>query len=105
MEMQTAQFAPGQVVKHVRYGYKGIIYDVDAVYSQPAEWYALMSGDRPSRNKPWYHVLVDGESHSTYVAEEYLVVSSKDENVEHPLKAQLFNEAGDGHLSIRTPMN
>ena len=33
-------------------------------------WYEQVAQSRPSKNKPWYHVLVHTAEHTTYVAEQ-----------------------------------
>lgn len=86
----TARFAPGTVVRHRHLKYRGIIYDVDAVYSQDENWYDLMADNRPAKDKPWYHVLVDGENHTTYVAEDNLECCFEMEDFNHPLFPHLF---------------
>ena len=102
---KTARFGPGQVVRHKRFGYHGIIFDVDACYSQSPEWYEMMARSRPSKDRPWYHVLVDGETHSTYVAEENLDLCNTEEKVNHPLVSQLFTEVKNGGHAIRQVLN
>ena len=89
-EVRSAKFAPGTVVRHRRFGYRGLIFDVDAEYSQSDEWYEMMADSRPRRDKPWYHVLVDGESHTTYVAEDNLEDCGLSETFDHPLLSHLF---------------
>ena len=49
------------------------------------------------KESPWYHVLVDGSGHATYVAERHLEPDTAGEPVEHPLTAELFGEFHDGH--------
>ena len=72
-ETKTARFAPGTIIIHKKYGYRGLIFDVDAVYSQSPEWYNTNVQTSAPKDRPWYHVLVDGEPHTTYVAEENLL--------------------------------
>ncbi|RMB04927.1 heat shock protein HspQ [Eilatimonas milleporae] len=90
-KLKTASFAPGQLVRHARFGYRGLIFDVDACYSQSAEWYESMAKSEPAKNRPWYHVLVDGEVHTTYVAEENLQLCTEETPFEHPLFGHLFH--------------
>ena len=69
--IKTCKFEPGQIVHHQYYGYKGVIYDVDNCCEAEDAWY-YQNRTMPDRNQPWYHVLVDGADHTTYVAEENL---------------------------------
>lgn len=91
-----AKFAPGTIVKHKSFGYLGMIFDVDAVFSQSDEWYEKMAASSPPKDRPWYHVMVDGENHTTYVAEENLKPAAKDKVIDHPLFSSLFTRCKDG---------
>lgn len=50
---------------------------------------------RPPKDRPWYHVLVDGSGHPTYVAERHLEASADRTQVENPLLGEHF-ESYDG---------
>ena len=72
MSAHTAQFSIGQVIHHSRFGYRGVIVDVDATFQHSEEWYDSMARSRPPKDQPWYHVLVHDSDHMTYVAERNL---------------------------------
>ncbi|UTW56635.1 heat shock protein HspQ [Kordiimonas sp. SCSIO 12610] len=101
----VARFTPGQVIRHIGLGYRGIIFDVDATYEQSDEWYELMAVSRPSKHRPWYHILVDGQDHVTYVAEENLVACDEENDFEHPQLSEFFHPLTDGGLSSRQIFN
>ncbi|MFC3051336.1 heat shock protein HspQ [Kordiimonas pumila] len=105
LKTQTARFAPGQVVRHSKFGYRGLIFDVDASFSQSPEWYEVMSEMHPSKDRPWYHILVDGEKHTTYVAEESLIACPETEEFDHPLLEHLFKCSDSGDISSRLIVN
>ena len=105
LKTQIARFAPGQVVRHRRFGYRGLIFDVDASFSQSPEWHEAMSDMSDTRCRPWYHVLVDGEKHTTYVAEDNLVPCEETEAFEHPLFEHLFRCTKSGDISSRMVVN
>lgn len=88
-----AQFGPGMVVRHRLFGYRALVFDVDPHFSQSEDWYDMLSESRASREEPWYHVLVDGESHSTYVAESNLTSCTGAAAFEHPMLSHLFRVA------------
>lgn len=97
MNQQRARFYVGQIVHHKLFAYRGIIYDVDPVFSGSEEWYDEVAKTRPPKESPWYHVLVDGASHTTYVAERNLEPADDDsEPIDHPLFAELFRSTEDG---------
>ena len=91
-----AAFSVGQVVHHQRFEYRGVIIDVDPVFSGSDEWYEEVARSRPPRDRPWYHVLPDQAEHSTYVAERHLEPDDSGEPIRHPLLDQFFDsfEAG-----------
>ena len=93
--MKTSQFSIGQIVEHLKFGYRGAIYAVDSEFSLSEEWYEAVARSRPPKDAPWYHVLVDGASHTTYVAERHLALAEETGQIEHPALGQFFR-AFDG---------
>ena len=87
-------FTPGQLVRHQRYGYRGVIVDFDVRCLAPDSWYQR-NLTQPDRNQPWYHVLVDGSAAVTYAAQSNLVPDHEQQPVHHPLVSRFF-EAFDG---------
>lgn len=105
MSQHEAQFHVGQVITHLRWGYRGVIYDVDPVFAASDEWYETMARSRPPRDKPWYHVLVDGQPHTTYVAERHLAADNSATPVRHPLVEELFAGFENGRYVRRVAQN
>ena len=68
-----AKFGIGDVIHHLNFDYRGVIADVDACFEASDDWYEQVALSRPPKERPWYHVLVDGADHTTYVAERHLV--------------------------------
>lgn len=93
--MPAPKFTPGQLIEHLRFGYRGVIVAVDPVFSHSDAWYEQVARSRPPKDAPWYHVLVDGADHVTYVAERHLQESQDSKQVEHPLLGRYFT-AFDG---------
>ena len=81
---KTARFAVGMLVKHRLFDYRGVVYDVDAVFEGSDEWYANMARTRPPKDQPWYRVLVHAQTHETYVAERNLEQDESGAVVQHP---------------------
>lgn len=81
----TARFFVGQIVHHVRFDYRGVVFDVDPTFQGTDEWYEKVARSRPPKNRPWYHVLVDGAQHTTYVAERHLEADANGDPIHHPL--------------------
>lgn len=89
--MYKAQFSIGQVIVHKKFSYRGVIFDVDAKYSGTQEWYDRVAKSSPPMDKPWYHVLVDGQLMTTYVAERHMQLDKNPEPVTHPLIDDYFD--------------
>ena len=91
-----ARFAVGEVIQHQRFGYRGVIVDVDPVFQGTDEWYETMAKSQPPRDAPWYHVLVHDAAHMTYVAERNLARDTVDAPIRHPLLREFFDSRRDG---------
>lgn len=105
MTSREAQFRIGQLIKHRRFGYRGVIADVDPVFAQSEAWYEAMAVTRPPKDRPWYHVLVHQATHWTYVAERNLEADASGEPVVHPEVALVFAGFADGAYLRRTRSN
>jgi len=88
-------FEPGQLVRHRRYGYRGVVVDRNEFCEADDKWYSK-NQTQPDRDQPWYHVLVDGSSTCTYAASENLVADSSMLPIEHPLLSHFFSEFKNG---------
>lgn len=93
---ESAAFTVGQLVRHLRFGYRGVVVDVDPVFSLSEEWYEQVARSRPPKDRPWYHVLVDEADHTTYVAERHLAADGDAAPIRHPLLSRYFDEFRDG---------
>jgi len=96
----NASFHIGKIIKHQRFGYRGVIYDVDPVFSNSNDCYEQMATSKPPKDKPWYHVLVDNSTQTTYVAERNLASDDQAAPISHPLVDQLFTELRDGRYIL-----
>jgi len=101
----TARFNVGQVVHHLKFDYRGVIVDVDAEFSGTDEWYEQVARSHPPRDKPWYHILVDGADHVTYVAERHLEADDSRLPINHPYVERIFGSFSDGTYQRRDPVN
>jgi heat shock protein HspQ len=94
--ISSANFSIGDLVHHKLFDYRGVVVDVDATFQSTEEWYEAVAGSRPPKDKPWYHVLVHGSVHSTYVAEKNLESDASSERIDHPVLAQYFSRFENG---------
>ena len=105
MTDQCAKFFPGQQVEHLLFHYRGVVIDVDPVFLGSDAWYEQMARTRPPREAPWYHVLVHGEEHTTYVAERNLTAYAGLDRIDHPLLEDYFDGFRDGVYHSRITSN
>lgn len=104
--LRSARFAIGQVVKHRIYPFRGVIFDVDPVFSNTEEWLnAIPEAMRPHRDQPFYHLLAENaqSSYVAYVSEQNLLPDTSGVPVRHPRVADLFGAfRGDHYLRRKT---
>ena len=99
-----ARFTIGDVVRHRMFDFRGVIFDIDPVFANTAEWYdAIPEAIRPSKDQPFYHLLAENveSSYVAYVSQQNLVPDASDEPVDHPAIAGLFSEFADGRYNLR----
>jgi heat shock protein HspQ len=96
INIDRAKFSVGQLIHHRLFDYRGVIVDVDQNFQGTEEWYLAVAKSSPPKKKPWYHVLVDGQPHSTYVAEQNLEADDSHEPIHHPMLESFFSRFEDG---------
>ena len=89
------KFAPGDLVRHVRYQYRGVVVALDPKCAAGEQWYQS-NQTQPDRAQPWYHVLVHESGSVTYPAESSLELDDTAEPIVHPLLDQFFGDFADG---------
>lgn len=87
----TGNFRIGQIVMHRRFGYRGVVYDVDPRFMLSEQWYEKVALSRPPKDRPWYRVLVDNADQTTYVAERNLRPSVDHQPIQSPLIDSFFH--------------
>ena len=97
----NCKFSIGDIIHHLRFDYRGVIYDVDATFQETEEWYNQMAKSKPPRDQPWYHVLVDQSASMTYVAERNLEADSSSTLIEHPYIDQYFSQFKNGKYILQ----
>ena len=94
MTINTAKFSIGNVVKHKRFDFRGVIYDVDFKFNNSEEWYQSIPKDvRPKKNQPYYHLLAENNeiTYEAYVSEQNLILDDSEEPIKHPLINEIFS--------------
>ena len=85
-----AEFQTGDIVTHIKHGYRGVIVHSYPSFQGDENWY-LSNPTQPSKEQPWYFVLVDGNQQVTYVAEENLKYDNSANLVVHPMLNLFFS--------------
>jgi heat shock protein HspQ len=91
--MRVAKFAIGQVVRHRIFPFRGVIFDVDPVFSNSEEWWESIPEEvRPHKDQHFYHLLAENEdsTYVAYVSEQNLLADDSGEPVGHPHASVLF---------------
>ncbi len=100
----SAKFAIGQVVRHRRYPFRGVIYDVDPVFSNTEEWWLSIPEEvRPSKDQPFYHLFAENAEteYVAYVSEQNLVADTSGDPVRHPQVDETFIRADNGAYRVK----
>ena len=107
MDIPTARFGIGDVVRHKMFDFRGIIFDVDPVFANSEEWYESIPAPlRPSKDQPFYHLLAENteSSYIAYVSQQNLVPDDSDDPVEHPALAAMFERIDGGGYKLRSEL-
>ncbi|MBT3305174.1 MAG: heat shock protein HspQ [Alphaproteobacteria bacterium] len=98
----TAKFSPGDLIIHNLFEYRGVVIDLDPHFLGSADWYDNVAKSKPPKDRPWYHVLVDGGDVRTYVAERNLQPDPSGRPIKHPeINTHFARFGGDGYIPLR----
>ena len=104
MALRIAKFQIGCVVKHRLYSFRGVIFDVDPVFSNTEEWWqAIPEEVRPAKDQPFYHLFAENDEAAYYVAyvsEQNLLIDDSGRPVSHPDVTNFFKEMRDGRYVV-----
>ncbi len=108
MTRLLAKYHLGQVVRHRKHPFRGVIFDVDPEFSNTDEWYhAIPEEARPRKDQPFYHLLAENDDsfYVAYVSEQNLVLDDSGEPVEHPDLSEIFGEFSNGRYPLQMDLN
>ncbi len=108
MQTASAKYHIGQIVRHRKHPFRGVVFDVDARFSNTEEWYeSIPEENRPDRDQPFYHLLAENDDsyYVAYVSEQNLIEDNSGEPVEHPDLPDLFGDFQDGVYPLHFQMN
>ncbi len=99
----SALFAIGDIVRHRKFDFRGVIFDIDPVFANSEEWYESIPEEmRPRRDQPFYHLLAENEdsSYVAYVSQQNLETDDEGEPIDHPNITLLFETFTDGRYRL-----
>ena len=102
--MRTAKFSLGAVVRHRRFPFRGVVFDVDPTFSNSEEWWlSIPEAVRPARDQPFYHLLAENadSEYVAYVSEQNLIADISGEPLRHPEIGAYFEVGPDGAFRAR----
>ena len=108
MNTTRAKYHLGQVVRHRKHPFRGVVFDVDPEFANTEEWYdAIPEDSRPVKEQPFYHLLAENDQsyYVAYVSEQNLVLDDTGEPVDHPDLGDLFGEFRDGRYPLEFQLN
>ena len=108
MLKKRAKYSLGQIVRHRKHPFRGVVFDVDAMFSNTEEWYESIPEDsRPERDQPFYHLLEENDQsyYVAYVSEQNLLPDDTGEPVDHPDVLDIFGEFEDGRYPLHVCLN
>ena len=106
MKPRLAKFTIGQVVRHRKFPFRGVIYDIDPEFANTEEWWLSIPEDsRPRKDQPFYHLYAENAEteYVAYVSEQNLVLDQSEEPLRHPAVEERFVRIDDGayHMKAR----
>jgi heat shock protein HspQ len=105
---RVAKFPIGAIVRHRLFPFRGVVFDVDAVFANTDEWWEAIPPEvRPHKDQPFYHLLAVGSEgpYVAYVSEQNLVPDAENGPVAHPAVADVFAGMADGIYVRSIPLN
>ena len=98
-----AKFHIGMPVRHRIYGFRGVVFDVDAEFDNTEDWYESIPEEaRPRKDQPFYHLLAENDevSYIAYVSEQNLLMDESGKPVSHPRVGDFFTHREDGRYIV-----
>jgi heat shock protein HspQ len=105
MKASVAKFGIGQVVRHRKYSFRGVIFDIDPIFANTEDWWLSLPEDvRPRKDQPFYHLLAENADteYVAYVSEQNLLPDNSPDPIRHPQVEDYFDRGEDGSYQIKT---
>lgn len=103
-----AKYNLGQVVRHRKHPFRGVVFDVDPKFANTEEWYESIPEDsRPVKSQPFYHLLAENDQtyYVAYVSEQNLVADYSGEPISHPDLPEMFDQFDGAAYALQYQLN
>ncbi|MGG7646171.1 heat shock protein HspQ [Rhodovulum sp. YNF3179] len=103
-----AKYMLGQIVRHRKHPFRGVVFDIDPEFANTEEWYeSIPEESRPRKDQPFYHLLAENEQsyYIAYVSEQNLVPDETGEPVDHPDVPAIFGDLENGRYDLDVQLN
>ncbi len=103
-----AKYSIGQVVRHRKFPFRGVVYDIDPIFANTDEWWeSIPVESRPRKDQPFYHLLAENENsyYVAYVSEQNLLEDETGEPVGHPEVPSMFSTLRNGKYNMEVQMH
>jgi heat shock protein HspQ len=103
----TAKYRVGDTVKHRLYPFRGLVFDIDPIFSNSEDWWlAIPEEVRPRKDQPFYHLYAENSEtvYVAYVSEQNLLPDESGVPMRHPEIAEYFERDKAGHYRLRNPI-
>ncbi|MCP0915002.1 MULTISPECIES: heat shock protein HspQ [Legionella] len=96
---KIAKFNIGDVVIHKKQGYRAVIIDADPLFQASGQYNPQADKREFACKAPWYRLLVDESSLSTYVEEDLLLRDDSKQAVNNPNVSVYLITIKDGYYT------
>jgi heat shock protein HspQ len=106
-KIRSAKYTIGQVVRHRVYPFRGVVFDIDPLFSNTEEWYQSIPAEvRPHKDQPYYHLFAENAEteYVAYVSEQNLLPDDSGEPIRHPQVAEIFDRDDEGSYRPRNSL-
>jgi heat shock protein HspQ len=103
-KVRNAKYGIGQVVRHRVFPFRGVVFDIDPLFSNTEEWYESIPLEmRPHKDQPYYHLFAENAEteYVAYVSEQNLLPDNSGEPVRHAQVAEIFVRDDEGSYRPR----
>ena len=103
-----AKYSIGQVVKHRKFPFRGVIFDVDPEFANTEEWWeSIPEKIRPKKEQPYYSLLAENDHtyYIAYVSEQNLILDKTGKPIGHPGVESLFGDLNNGRYELGFTLN